>query len=844
MFLHDPQLSYATQVAQAIAREHQHGQYGPAHLLKGLLHNDVGLASQLVAWGKNIHQLRQWADVRIARYAKTARTAEKPGADAQVTRLLEVADIVRLKFSEETLGPLAALTALCRPGLVFTEEQLKSFPLTEGELTERVLAGLPAAPAGTGPAAPGRTAASPAGDALARYGIDKTELARQGKLDPVIGRSREIRMMAEIMGRRTKPNVLLVGEPGVGKTALADGFAQSIADGKVPPAWRSASVIELDLGALAAGASYKGEVEDRLKKIIAELKGRERCVLFIDEIHSLLDPRGGAGEAANLLKPELARGNLTVIGATTSEEYRKFVEKDEAFNRRFELLRVEEPDEATTGRILRTLVPRYEAHHGLSVAAESVPEAVRLAKRYLRDRRLPDAAIDLLDRTLSAVRLMKETSAAEIDDLEAALADLPAAPDADAPGSRTQELAWFTQVLGSRLSPILLALAEPPKEGAGNDGEGVPTGASESDEAVADRLRATLQRARRLDLAAKTRVEAADVAALVAHQIGIPLGKIQSGEREKLRQMAGQLRQRVIGQEHAVRSLADAVVISRADLLSTRRPIGSFFFLGPTGTGKTELAKAIAEFLFNDESFLLRFDMSEYGEKHAAAQLIGAPPGYVGYEEGGLLVDQLRAKPYAVVLFDEIEKAHPDVFKIFLQIMDEGRLTSRQGKVADFSNAIIIFTSNVGSDLVTRSFGQGRIPGQEALRAEMAGHFKDEFLGRLDEIIPFAPITREHIAQILDLQLTPLRQALRRRGITLHLSEGARDHLAAAGFSPRYGARPLRAVIRQQLQRPLAQQIIAEAIPPGSAVTLATDANGTLTWETHAAEPAAHEALA
>jgi ATP-dependent Clp protease ATP-binding subunit ClpA len=308
--------------------------------------------------------------------------------------------------------------------------------------------------------------------------------------------------------------------------------------------------------------------------------------------------------------------------------------------------------------------------------------------------------------------------------------------------------------------------------------------------------------------------------------------------------MAGQLRRRVIGQEHAVRTLADAVVISRADLLSTRRPIGSFFFLGPTGTGKTELAKAIAEFLFNDESFLIRFDMSEYGEKHAAAQLIGAPPGYVGYEEGGLLVDQLRAKPYAVVLFDEIEKAHPDVFKIFLQIMDEGRLTSRQGKVADFSNAIIIFTSNVGSDLVARSFGQGRIPGQEALRAELAGHFKDEFLGRLDEIIPFAPITREHIARILDLQLTPLRQALGRRGITLHLSDAARDHLAAAGFSPRYGARPLRAVIRQQLQRPLAQQIIAEAIPPGSAVTLATDPDGALTWETHAAEPVAHEAVA
>jgi ATP-dependent Clp protease ATP-binding subunit ClpA len=833
MLLHHSQLGYATQVAQAIAREHQHGQYGPAHLLKGLLHNDVGLASQLVAWGKNIHQLRQWADVRIGRYAKTGRTTEKPGGDAQVARLLEVADIVRLKFAEETLSPLAVLIALCRPGLAFTEEQLNSFPLTEGELTGLLLGAQSASPAGTVAPANGRTVASPAGDALAKYGIDKTELARQGKLDPVIGRNREIRMITEILGRRTKPNVLLVGEPGVGKTALADGFAQSIADGKVPPAWQAASVIELDLGALAAGASYKGEVEDRLKKIIAELKGRERCVLFIDEIHVLLDTRGGAGEAANLLKPELARGNLTVIGATTSEEYRKFVEKDAAFNRRFELLRVEEPDEATTARILRTLVPRYEAHHGLSVAADSVPEAVRLARRYLRDRRLPDAAIDLLDRTLSAVRLMKETSAAEIDDLEAALADLGGAPVAEDPDGRRQEWEWFAQGVHSRLSPILLGMVE----------TGEQPGASESDEATAAGWQALLGAARRLDLAAKTRVEPADVAALVAHQMGIPLGKIRSGEREKLRQMAGQLRQRVIGQEHAVRALADAVVISRADLLSTRRPIGSFFFLGPTGTGKTELAKAIAEFLFNDESFLIRFDMSEFGEKHAAELLIGAPPGYVGYEEGGILVDHIRAKPYAVVLFDEIEKAHPDVFKLFLQIMDEGRLTSRQGKVGDFSNAIIIFTSNLASDLVTQSFRNGTVPDGEALRARMSGHFKDEFLGRLDEIIPFAPITRENVGKILDLQLGPLRQALGRRGITLHLTDGARDQLAAAGFSPQYGARPLRATIRQQLQRPLAQKILAEEIPPGSRVTLSLGEDKSLNWEIHVTEPM-HEAVA
>ncbi|HEX8528763.1 MAG TPA: ATP-dependent Clp protease ATP-binding subunit [Cytophagales bacterium] len=833
MFLHAPQLTYATQVAQAIAREHQHGQYGPAHLLKGLLHNDVGLASQLAAWGKNIHRLRQWADVRIARYANAGRTTEKPGGDAQVARLLEVADIVRLKFSEETLSPLAVLIALCRPGLAFTEEQLGSLPLTEGELTGLALGTASAAPAGT--AFPGgeRTPTPPAGEALARYGIDKTQLARQGKLDPVVGRNREIRMMVEILGRRTKPNVLLVGEPGVGKTALADGFAQCIADGKVPPAWQSASVIELDLGALAAGASYKGEVEDRLKKIIAELKGRERCVLFIDELHVLLDTRGGAGEAANLLKPELARGNLTVIGATTAEEYRKCVEKDAAFNRRFEVLRVEEPDEATTARILRTLLPRYEAHHGLSVAPDSVPEAVRLARRYLRDRRLPDAAIDLLDRTLSAVRLMKETSAAEIDDLEASLADLHRAPAAGDADGRRGEWEWFAQGLRSRLSPILLGMAETGPRPAGP--------ASEAETAAG--WQALLEAARRLDLAAKTRVEPADVAALVAHQMGIPLGKLQSGEREKLRRMAGQLRRRVIGQEHAVRALADAVVISRADLLSTRRPIGSFFFLGPTGTGKTELAKAIAEFLFNDESFLIRFDMSEFGEKHAAELLIGAPPGYVGYEEGGLLVDHIRAKPYAVVLFDEIEKAHPDVFKLFLQIMDEGRLTSRQGKVGDFSNAIIIFTSNLASDLVAESFGNGNVPDPEALRARMSGHFKDEFLGRLDEIIPFAPITREHIGKILDLQLKPLRQALGRRGITLHLSEGARDHLAAAGFSPRYGARPLRAVIRQQLQRPLAQKILAEEIPPGSQVTLATDEHASLTWEIHVTEPT-HEAVA
>ena len=822
---HNAQLHYALQVAQAIARENQHAQYAPAHLLKGLLHNDVGLASLLVTWGKNIHQLRQWADARIAREPKAARPVEAPSYDAQVAKLLDYADIIRLKLGEDTLSPFAVLIALCKPDLAFREEQLKSLPLSIQELLDLINNNTPVTTAdgATKPAAP-QQAGNNGKSALALYGIDKTELARQGKLDPVIGRGKEIRMMAEILGRRTKPNVLLVGEPGVGKSALVDGFAQEIAAGKVPLAWQSATVIELDTGTLVAGAAYKGEVEDRLKKIIAELKQRERCLLFIDEIHVLLDAHGSAAGAANLLKPELARGNLTVIGATTNEEYRKYIEKDEAFNRRFELLRVEEPDETTTVRILRTLLPRYEAHHGLAVAPETPAEAVRLAKRYLRDRQLPDSAIDLLDRTLSTTRLMKETSANEIEALQTELDALQVEFAEAAPEAWRQELAWFYQLLQSRLSPVLLGMA---------DVQPAPE-TTESAEELYEHLRRLLADLRAQDLGAKTHVEPVDVAALVAHKMGIPIGKIQAQEREKLQQMAAQLRQRVIGQDHAIASLSHAVAISRADLVAARRPIGSFFFSGPTGTGKTELAKAVAGFLFSDESFLIRFDMSEFGEKHAAELLIGAPPGYVGYEEGGVLVDQIREKPYAVVLFDEIEKAHPDVFKLFLQILDEGRLTSRLGKVGDFSNAIIIFTSNLASDLITESFQSGKIPEQELLRSRLGHYFKDEFLGRLDEIIPFAPISRENIGKIFDLQLKSLRQTLQRRGIQFDVSDEARHHLAEAGFSPQYGARPLRAVIRQQIQRPLAQKIIDGEIPAGSEVQLSLDEERQLSWLVYA----------
>ena len=823
-------LKRSLHIAQAVAHEYRQQYYAAPHLLTALLHNEIGLASWLVAvLDKDIHYLREWAEVRLEDQPKAARPPEMPTPDPGVQQVLEMADLVALQLSRDQTDPLAALAALLRPGLAFTAEQLKSFPLTQKEVMDAAQAEMPAPAASdtaeAGPASAATAAAAGGkGGAIATYCTDKTAQARDGRLDPIVGRDREIRLMAEILGRRTKPNVLLIGEPGVGKSALVEGFAQQIAQGLVPVHLREVTLFELDLGTLVAGASYKGEVEDRIKKVLTEIKQYTRAILFIDEIHVLLDPKGSAGSGiAQLLKPELARGELTVIGATTSDEYRQYIEKDEAFNRRFDIVRVEEPTIVVAERMLERVLPIYATHHDLIIGEGTIAEAVRLAKRYLKDRQLPDSAIDLVDRTMAAIRMLDEQAVNGLTQLQTEFEALAARHEELGEADYLRELRWFLYQVQSQVSQLWLNQLENEQQP-----ETLETSAE-----LETYLREILGAVLTLADTKKTSVEKQDIAAIVSGKTGIPLGKLQSNEREKLLRMDQILQKRVVGQDYAVKAMCAAILESRSGLTKAGQPIGSFFLLGPTGTGKTELAKALADFLFNDESFLIRFDMSEFKEEHSAALLYGAPPGYVGYEEGGLLVNKIREKPYSVVLFDEIEKAHPSVFDIFLQILDEGRLSDRLGREGDFANAVILFTSNIGSEQIAAAFAAGKVPTQTDLLETMTRHFRPEFLARLTEIVPFAPISEENVGRIFDIHLRPLTEQLRRQGITLTLSADARQHLALSGFTPKYGARPITGVIRQQLRRPISRLIISGEARPGTVLTLdKAEGSDTVAWTT------------
>jgi ATP-dependent Clp protease ATP-binding subunit ClpA len=826
-------LTRSLHIAQAVAHEYRQAQYAAPHLLTALLHNEIGLASWLVAvLDKDIHYLREWAEVRLEDEPKAARPPEAPTPAPDVQRVLEMADLIALQLLRDHADPLCALAALLRPGLAFTAEQLKSLPLTQKELLDAAQAEMPAAAPDTeadASAANGPKPIAGKGGALATYCTDKTAQARAGKLDPIVGRDREIRLVAEILGRRTKPNVLLIGEPGVGKSALVEGFAQQIAAGQVPVHLREVTLFELDMGTLVAGASYKGEVEDRIKKVLTELKQYTRAILFIDEIHVLLDPKGSAGSGiAQLLKPELARGELTVIGATTSDEYRQYIEKDEAFNRRFDSVRVEEPSLVVAERMLARIMPIYAAHHGLALGEGTIGEAVRLAKRYLKDRQLPDSAIDLVDRTMAAIRMLDEQAVAGLTQLQVEFEALAARRDELGEATYLLELRWLLHQVQNQVSQLWLNQLE---------NEQQPDKLETSAE-LETYLREILAAVLALADTKKESVEKQDIAAIVSGKTGIPLGKLQSNEREKLLGMDQILQKRVVGQDAAVKAMCAAILESRSGLTKAGQPIGSFFLLGPTGTGKTELAKALADFLFNDESFLIRFDMSEFKEEHSAALLYGAPPGYVGYEEGGLLVNKIRQKPYSVVLFDEIEKAHPSVFDIFLQILDEGKLHDRLGREGDFSNAVILFTSNIGSEQISASFAAGEVPAGTELMETMSRYFRPEFLARLTEIVPFAPISEANVGRIFDIHLRPLLEQLRRQGITLTLSPEARQHLALSGFTPRYGARPITGVIRSQLRRPISRLIISGEARKGTTLMLDKPAGSEeVVWTTTQEEP-------
>jgi ATP-dependent Clp protease ATP-binding subunit ClpB len=809
-------------ISQSLAREFFNSEFSPSHLLKALLHKEIGLRTLLEEMGKDFYYMEEWADVRIEQYPKGGKAVEQPAADKEVKAVFREAEMIRLKLSEESITPVCLLAALTIPGVGFTYEQLKTFNITQNEILDKLLeksdlqkaVGLPSGNTE-------KTSGSDAQNALLRYCHELTTKAREGKLDPVVGRDREIRMISEILGRRSKPNVMVIGEQGVGKTALINGFAQNIVAGKIAGNLAETRIFELDYGSLVAGASYKGEVEDRLKGIIKEIQQFEKAILYMDNIHMLIDKQSGASGAANLMKPELDRGTLTVIGTTSIDNYTKTIETDESFNRAFEVIKLEEPDEERAVRMLEQIIPAYEKHHGLKAGQEILKEAVRLSRRYLKERSLPDAAIDLIDRSMAVVRSMKDTTPGEVAALKTELETLVKNEGNLSETDLRKDMDWFYLQLKERISPVILIKTE----------EQTDQSKTDHTDSFKEMLNELLDKVEHISGDNVESVEPSDLAAVVAHKTGVPIGKVKTSEKERLLNIESYLKKRVIGQDHAIKSIAEAIRESRSGLSKAGQPIGSFFFLGPTGTGKTELAKTLAEFLFNDETSLVRFDMSEFKEEHSAALLYGAPPGYVGYEEGGLLVNKIRQKPYSIVLFDEIEKAHTSVFDIFLQILDEGKLHDRLGKEGDFSNAVILFTSNIGSSFIVESFGKGEIPSSAKLAEIMEKYFRPEFLGRLTEIVPFAPISEENVVKIFDIHLKSLTKALENQGIELVLEQEAKEELARSGFSPKFGARPLIGVIRTRLRRPLSRKIISGEIVKGQVVTVKSDSDKELIWE-------------
>lgn len=814
----DDSVKIALNIAQAVARENANEYYTPSHLLKALLHKEVGLRDFVLSIGKDLGYLEEWADVHIEQCPKSTQLSEiKPSE--KIDSLFRAADDVRIELGLFDINPICVLAALTKPGVAYSSDQLKSFPILEKDIRSIYYNNEPSGNSPV-PMTESSVPVSNPSSFLTKYCMELTAAA-MNSLHPVINRDRENRMIMEILGSRTKSNVLIVGDAGVGKTALVYGLAWDIVNHKVPSFLEGARIFELDNASLIAGATYKGEIEDRLKNILKELRGIDNAILFVDEIHVLLDSRQGNSGAGNVLKPELSHGNLTVIGATTIDEYRKIIEPDHAFNRRFEVIQINEPDMKSAIQMLHSVQKQYVDYHQVKISEEAVAECVRLAKRYVKDRRLPDSAIGLLDMTLSAIKMVNETGKNDTENLLEKLNEIEQGKMD--PIEKEEELSGLIFMMHNKLSPILLGV--------------IPDEADVQElqkyEELVSYLRNALNAILQFTEKKIEEVGVYEVAAVVASKTGIPIGKIQSQEKERLLNMEEYLRRRVVGQDRALKTLMDAILESRSGMNKPGQPIGSFFLLGPTGTGKTELAKALAETLFNDEKSMIRFDMSEFKEEHSAALLYGAPPGYVGYEEGGMLVNKIRQQPYAVVLFDEIEKAHPSVYDIFLQIMDEGKLHDRLGKEGDFSNSIILFTSNVGSEWLTRQLESGNVPTTNQIMEVMGQYFRPEFLARLSEIVPFSPISEDILLKIFDIQFNGVKKLLDKQGISIIISDDARKMLAHKGFTPKYGARQVAGVIRNYLRRPISRLIIKEELCQGKTLEVGLDERNELTLNIH-----------
>ena len=732
-------------IANSFAEEYCSDAIYPAHLFKAILHKDMGLVHFIESeLDKDYYYLQDWADVQMQLAPRAVRPMRDLDLSDEAMAVIDEAENYKVKFNLDEASPVCVLASLVTPGVGFSFDQLKTLPLTPSDISAKMAKGANVeAPYMEGAELKKNTPAKGKGS-LAKYCTDKTAVARAGNLDNVVGFEKEIGIIYEILGRKTKANLLITGEAGVGKTSLVNGFVRELAADKVPGFLSGAVAYELETATLGGDAQYKGEVEDRFKNIIDEIEALPNAVLIIEKIDKLFDKQGALFGCSTLLKNELSKGRLQLLCTSSIDGYTKNIETDKEMTSNLEKITVEEPTADQTMEILKGIMPAYEEYHGLTVDETVMDESIRLAKRYLTEKSLPASAIDLIDRTMAHVKVDNDL------------------------GDQEQK---------------------------------------------------------------HTDLKAEDLTAVVAKQTGIPLGKVQTGERERLMGGEETLKKRVVGQDHAVKKVLDAVYESRSGLSKKGQPMGSFFFLGPTGTGKTELSKALAEFLFGDESSLLRFDMSEFKEEHSVALLYGAPPGYVGYEEGGLLVNKIRQNPYSVVLFDEIEKAHKSVFDLFLQILDEGKLHDRLGRVGDFSNALILFTSNIGAQTIVEKFNSGIIPENNELMDIMQGYFRPEFLARLTEIVPFSPITEQTVTKIFDIHMKGLLKLLDEQNITLTLTPEARKAIALRGFNQQYGARPILGIIRKELRHPLSKKLIAGDIKSGDHVVVDIDKDGNVIFK-------------